>query len=81
MVDPTFAAPLLEMGLPGTIILALAWAYWKRSEKVDEIMEKRVEEGRETIEALNQSTTAMLGFTSKLEDLKRFLEVSNRGGA
>ena len=52
-------APLLQWGAPGTIIIALGWAYWKRVERVDAINEKRIEESRETLNAINSNTTAL----------------------
>lgn len=80
-MDPTLLQPLVELGVPGVIIIALGYALWKRTEKYDDIMEKRISEGRESIEALNRSTAAMDTFSSKLEEIKRFLELTHRGGA
>lgn len=61
---------LLEMGLPGIVILALAWVCWQmRKEakadalayqaKIDELQEKRIAEGRESLNALNNTTNVL----------------------
>lgn len=63
-------ATLINMGLPGIVILALAWVCWQmRKEgradlaalqaKYDDLQEKRVAEGRESLNALNNTTNVL----------------------
>lgn len=59
---------LLQLGLPGIIILALAWVAWRLFRRYDEIQEKRIAEGREGIEALNTNTAALEALTSLIKD-------------
>lgn len=69
-MDPTFIAPLLQLGLPGIAILALGWAYVLKDRKLDEINEKRIAESREAIKAIEQSTNALETLTELLRDRK-----------
>jgi hypothetical protein len=71
-MDPMLVQPLLDWGVPGVFIIGLSWALWKRTEKYDEIMEKRISEGRESLEAVNRNTTTL----EALADLIR----ATRGG-
>lgn len=61
---------LMEQGLSGIVILALAWVVWNmRKEgradiaalqaKLDELQEKRIAEGRESLNALNNTTNVL----------------------
>lgn len=59
---------LLPMGLPGVVIIALAWAYYKKDQKVDELNEKRIAEGRESIKAIEQTTAALETLTEVIKE-------------
>lgn len=67
-MDPTVIQSLVDMGLPGIIILALAWAYWGKSQRVDQMQELRIAEMRETLEAINNNTQALNALTALLRD-------------
>lgn len=61
---------LLNLGLPGIVILALAYAYVKKDAKVDEVNEKRIAESREAIKAIEQSTNTLETLTEVLRERK-----------
>lgn len=61
---------LLPMGLPGVVIIALAWAYKQKDDKVDELNEKRIAEGRETIKSIEQNTAALDTLTEVIKERK-----------
>lgn len=67
-MDPSTLQPLIDLGLPGIAIIALGWAYWRKSEKVDQMMEVRIQEMRETLEAINNNTQALNSLTTLLRD-------------
>lgn len=69
-MDPAAITELLKLGLPGVVILALAYAYIKKDNKVDEVNEKRIAEARESVKAIEQSTNALEGLTDILRDRK-----------
>jgi len=58
------------MGLPGVVIIALAWAYKRKDDKVDELNEKRIAEGRETIKSIEQNTAALETLTEVIKERK-----------
>ena len=66
-----FAPILVEQGLPGLIIAALAWAYWKTRTKLDEVLEGRAEDTRVLIEAQHATADAMKGMSEILRDIQR----------
>lgn len=67
-MDPSVFQPLIDLGLPGVAIMALGWAYWRKSERVDQMMEIRVQEMRETLEAINNNTQALNALATLLRD-------------
>lgn len=58
---------LLDRGLTGLVILALAFVCWRLFKMYVEVMEKRIGEARLTAQALEESTRA----TDALADLIR----------
>lgn len=61
---------LMDQGLSGIVILVLGWVVWNmrkegRSDiaalqgKLDELQEKRIAEGRESLNALNNTTNVL----------------------
>jgi hypothetical protein len=65
---------ILKLGLPGVVILALAFTNWRffklyctTQTKLSELQEKRVVEGKEGVEALKEATVAI----DRLSDLVR----------
>jgi hypothetical protein len=69
-MDPAAITELIKLGLPGIVILALAYAYLRKDNKIDEINEKRIAEARESVKAIEQSTNALEGLTDILRDRK-----------
>lgn len=69
-MDPAAITELIKLGLPGIVILALAYAYLRKDAKIDEINEKRIAEARESVKAIEQSTNALEGLTDILRDRK-----------
>lgn len=69
-MDPAAITELIKLGLPGIVILALAYAYIAKDKKVDEVNEKRIAEARESVKAIEQSTNALEGLTDILRDRK-----------
>lgn len=59
---------LLQLGLPGIIILALAWVSWKLFQRFDQVQEKRIAEGREVVEALNANTASLDALVELIKD-------------
>lgn len=69
-MDPLAITELIKLGLPGIVILALAYAYLKKDGKVDELNEKRIAEARESVKALEQNTSTLETLTEVLRDRK-----------
>lgn len=66
---------LMEMGLPGLVILALGWFAWQRDKKCMELQDGRVddtkEQLRETTGAINDNTRALDTLTQIIRDTNR----------
>lgn len=69
-MDPAAITELVKLGLPGIVIMALAYAYLKKDAKVDEVNEKRIAESREGIKAIEQNTNTLETFIELLRDRK-----------
>lgn len=69
-MNPEAISGLLSLGLPGIVILALAYAYIKKDNKVDEVNERRIAESRESIKAIEQNTNTLETLTEVLRDRK-----------
>ena len=69
-MDPAAITELLKLGLPGVVILALAYAYVSKDKKLDETNEKRIAEARETVKVIEQSTNTLETLTEVLRDRK-----------
>lgn len=69
-MDPAAITELIKLGLPGIVILALALAYLRKDQKIDEINEKRIAESRESIKAIEQNTNTLETLTEVLRDRK-----------
>lgn len=78
-------AETLKYGFPGVVIIVLAWVIWNmRKEgradiaaiqaKCDELNEKRIAEGRESLSALNNTTNV-------LDDVLKALHSNQARGA
>lgn len=61
-------AALLSLGLPGIIILALGYACYRLFGLYIEVQEKRVAEGRETVKAVEENTSALDRLTDLVRD-------------
>lgn len=48
----------LQNGLLGACVLVLAYSYWQKDKRLADIWEKRLEEARESLTALNANTAA-----------------------
>lgn len=69
-MDSAFIDPLLQLGLPGIVILALGYAYVRKDNKLDEVNEKRIAESREAVKAIEQNTNTLETLTEVLRDRK-----------
>lgn len=58
-----FVPVLAEYGIIGVVIGGLGWFAKRQTSRLDEIQEKRILEGRESLQALNDSTRAMEALT------------------
>lgn len=59
---------LLQLGLPGVVILALAYVAWRLFQRYDQAQEKRITEGREGVAALNSNTAALEALAELIKD-------------
>lgn len=50
---------LLQLGLPGIIIIGLAFVCWRLFKLYTDIQEKRIVEAREGVKAIEQNTAAL----------------------
>jgi dihydrodipicolinate synthase/N-acetylneuraminate lyase len=50
---------LLQLGLPGIVIIALGFVCWRLHKLYTEVQEKRIAEGREAVKAMEQTTAAL----------------------
>lgn len=66
-MDPLLVGEIFNWGAPGVVILGLAWTLWKVVLRYDELQNKRVEETRETIAAINHNTTAINALTDLIK--------------
>jgi hypothetical protein len=62
---------LTGLGPMGIVIAALLWDRTKLAARLDEVQEKRITEGRECLEALHASATAIEAQTRAIEALGR----------
>lgn len=76
--SPDMVTSLLNLGLPGIVIIGLAWAYLqekKRNEalqaKLDVIHEKRLEEAIRAVEGSEKTTSVLAGMTEILRTLQQ----------
>lgn len=69
-MDPAAITELVKLGLPGIVILALGIGYMRKDAKLDEVNEKRIAEGRETVKAIEQNTNMLETLTELLRDRK-----------
>lgn len=60
---------LLNWGAPGAIIVVLGWAYWRERERNERLTDKRIQEMRESLDAINRNTSVLNG----LADLVRLI--------
>lgn len=64
---------LFQLGLAGVVIMGLCFAVWRLwlsnrelTSKVNDLQEKRVVEGRESLTAVNANTSALANLTQVL---------------
>lgn len=50
---------LLQLGLPGVVIIALGFVCWRLFKLYADTQEKRIAEGREAVKAIEQNTAAL----------------------
>lgn len=63
-------AELLKMGLPGIVIIALAWAYFKKDALVNSLQERRVQDAKDITIAMQANTAATQVQTEALNNLR-----------
>ena len=81
----TVGRELLHRGLPGIVIMALAWAYWKKDQELTAVQKARIEDAkavttvvvdvndknRQASEAVRATMAAQTPVILKLEELMR----------
>lgn len=50
---------LLQLGLPGVVIIILGFVAWRLHKLYAETQEKRIAEGREAVKAIEQNSAAL----------------------
>lgn len=59
---------LIALGLPGIIIIALGYGVFRLFGLYTEVQEKRIGEGRETVKAIEENTSALDRLTDLIRD-------------
>lgn len=81
----TVGAELLRLGLPGIVILTLAYVYWQKDKRLSEVENARTSDAkavtatllemrdkdRQTIEALRQTIAVQTPVIERMDDLMR----------
>lgn len=65
---------LIKMGLPGIVIVALAWAYFRKDALVNTLQEKRVQDARDVTIAMQANTAATQAQTESLNNLRLLVQ-------
>ena len=50
---------LLSFGLPGVVIIALGFAYWRKDKRVEDLQDTLIEMSKEYAKAMAESTAAL----------------------
>lgn len=48
-----------DNGIAGAVMAGLAWLYWSKSKRYEDVMEKRIAEGRESLTIMNSTREAL----------------------
>ena len=64
---------LVKLGLPGIVILALAWAYWQTNSRLARLHEARLKDREDDLRALMQTMNANTISTNALTEAVRAL--------
>lgn len=67
-------AELIKMGLPGIVIVALAWAYFRKDSLVNELQDKRVQDAKDITTAMQANTAATHAQTESLNNLRLLVQ-------
>lgn len=83
MTDPlaSSVAELLKIGLPGVIILALAWAYWRQVLRNETLSDRRVEDAQKLTDLVRANTESREKHTAAIDslaDLMRDVQIRGR---
>lgn len=65
---------LIKMGLPGIVIVALAWAYYRKDTLVNNLQEKRIQDAKDMTAALHANTSATQAQTESLNNLRLLVQ-------
>ncbi len=69
-------AELIKMGLPGIVIIALAWAYYRKDILVNSLQERRVQDAKDITTAMQANTAATHAQTESLNNLRLLIQGS-----
>ena len=72
---------LLKIGLPGVIIAALAWAYWRQVLRNEALSDRRVEDAQKLTELVRANTESREKHTAAIDslaDLMRDVQIRGR---
>lgn len=64
-------APVLSLGLPGVIIVALAFGVYRLANLYHDVQEKRIEENREAVKAMGETAKAIDSLSELIRDRAR----------
>ncbi len=80
MLDPVALtlAELLKIGLPGVIIAALAWAYWRQVLRNEMLSDRRVEDAQKMIPMIEANTGSRDRHTEAIESLSELIRNQQR---
>lgn len=70
-MSPDIVTPLLNLGLPGIVIVGLAWWGLKRDRQYTEAQEKRIELGERAILAAERQTASNEALTELIKELMK----------
>lgn len=67
-------AELIKMGLPGIVIVALAWAYYRKDALVNTLQDRRVQDAKDITMAMQANTAATQAQTESLNNLRLLVQ-------
>ncbi|MCX5495802.1 hypothetical protein OSH11_13895 [Kaistia dalseonensis] len=85
-ITTAIATILTSYGLSGVVIMALGYFAWNRSQRLDEVQDKRIAEGREALTAMKAAADSAAAVADGQEAVALGLErlktaIDNQGRA